>query len=184
MRLLDTGTGQFVDLTNAQAVKHGYAILSHTWNTTNGEQTYQELKEVQKSYRVVGIRPPFPGSSVNLSTDRPKSRPVTSSTPEDSVTPSSPSSSSPSSQNSHPEGGGVAPEVDSSQPNTTSIWDDPWLSLKVRRACQTARAHGYRYIWIDSCCIDKTSSSELTEAINSMFNYYSHALVCIREIPP
>ena len=32
--------------------------------------------------------------------------------------------------------------------------------------------------WIDTCCIDKSSSSELSEAINSMFRYYSDAEVC------
>ena len=52
------------------------------------------------------------------------------------------------------------------------------MSEKVRRACEIARRDGYRYIWIDSCCIDKTSSSELSEAINSMFNWYRAAQVC------
>ena len=32
-------------------------------------------------------------------------------------------------------------------------------------ACKVAREAGYQYIWIDSCCIDKASSSELSEAI-------------------
>lgn len=32
--------------------------------------------------------------------------------------------------------------------------------------------------WIDSCCIDKTSSAELSEAINSMFEWYRRAEVC------
>ncbi|CAK1356160.1 unnamed protein product [Cercospora beticola] len=38
---------------------------------------------------------------------------------------------------------------------------------------------GIDWIWIDTCCIDKTSSSELQEAINSMFRWYSDALVCL-----
>ncbi|KAM5545905.1 hypothetical protein V8D89_000031 [Ganoderma adspersum] len=58
------------------------------------------------------------------------------------------------------------------------IWDNPNLSPKVRDACAVARANGYRYIWIDSCCIDKTSSSELSEAINLMYQRYAHAGVC------
>ena len=41
-----------------------------------------------------------------------------------------------------------------------------------------ARRDGYRYIWIDSSCIDKASSSELSEAINSMYNWYRGAQVC------
>ncbi|PIL28814.1 hypothetical protein GSI_08859 [Ganoderma sinense ZZ0214-1] len=60
-----------------------------------------------------------------------------------------------------------------------SIWHpDSGLSEKVREACRIARADGYRYIWVDSSCIDKTSSSELSEAINSMFNWYRGAQVC------
>jgi hypothetical protein len=38
---------------------------------------------------------------------------------------------------------------------------------------------GYDHCWIDTCCIDKSSSSELTEAINSMFTWYSRSKVCI-----
>ncbi|PIL28612.1 MFS general substrate transporter [Ganoderma sinense ZZ0214-1] len=45
-----------------------------------------------------------------------------------------------------------------------SIWSDADLSPKIRDAC----AEAFRYIWIDSCCIDKTSSSELPDAVNLM----------------
>lgn len=38
---------------------------------------------------------------------------------------------------------------------------------KVQGACHQARSDGYDYIWIDTCCIDKSSSAELSEAINS-----------------
>ncbi len=51
-------------------------------------------------------------------------------------------------------------------------------TAKVREACKLAESHGYKWIWNDTCCIDKTSSSELSEAINSMFSYYAHAKVC------
>ncbi|KAM5545994.1 hypothetical protein V8D89_000120 [Ganoderma adspersum] len=52
------------------------------------------------------------------------------------------------------------------------------ISPKVRDACFIALAQGYKYIWIDSCCIDKTSSAELSEAINSMYFWYREAAVC------
>jgi hypothetical protein len=32
--------------------------------------------------------------------------------------------------------------------------------------------------WIDTCCIDKTSSAELSEAINSMYMWYQNSQVC------
>ncbi|KAJ4369186.1 hypothetical protein N0V83_006271 [Neocucurbitaria cava] len=37
---------------------------------------------------------------------------------------------------------------------------------------------GLRFFWIDTCCIDKSSSQELTEAINSMFQWYQNAERC------
>lgn len=49
---------------------------------------------------------------------------------------------------------------------------------KIDGACNLAFGDGYRYIWIDTCCIDKTSSAELSEAINSMFRWYEEASVC------
>ncbi|KAK4043934.1 ankyrin repeat-containing domain protein [Parachaetomium inaequale] len=49
---------------------------------------------------------------------------------------------------------------------------------KVRKACETAANHGLQYIWVDTCCIDKTSSAELSEAINSMYRWYQESVVC------
>lgn len=34
------------------------------------------------------------------------------------------------------------------------------------------------WLWIDTCCIDKKSSAELSEAINSMFRWYANAEIC------
>ena len=49
---------------------------------------------------------------------------------------------------------------------------------KIRACCALAAREGWRYVWIDTCCIDKTSSAELSEAINSMFRWYQDAQVC------
>ena len=49
---------------------------------------------------------------------------------------------------------------------------------KVLGACAQAERHGLTHIWIDTCCINKSSSSELSEAINSMFAWYREAVVC------
>ena len=51
-------------------------------------------------------------------------------------------------------------------------------SPKVRNACAYALKEGFDYIWIDSCCIDKATSAELSEAINSMYAWYSKAIIC------
>ncbi|KAM7187356.1 Heterokaryon incompatibility protein (HET) domain containing protein [Naviculisporaceae sp. PSN 640] len=50
--------------------------------------------------------------------------------------------------------------------------------VKVTQACALALRDGIDYLWVDTCCIDKTSSAELAEAINSMFQWYQDARVC------
>jgi hypothetical protein len=40
---------------------------------------------------------------------------------------------------------------------------------KIAGCCRRAREDGWGYAWIDTCCINKSSSAELSEAINSMF---------------
>ncbi|KAH6660690.1 heterokaryon incompatibility protein-domain-containing protein [Truncatella angustata] len=50
--------------------------------------------------------------------------------------------------------------------------------LKVAGACALALENGFKYIWIDTCCIDKTNSVELSEAINSMWQWYKESAVC------
>lgn len=49
---------------------------------------------------------------------------------------------------------------------------------KVRLACEWALNAGLDRVWVDTCCIDKSSSAELTEAINSMFGWYNKAALC------
>lgn len=50
--------------------------------------------------------------------------------------------------------------------------------VKVRYSCTQAVSEGYDYVWIDTCYIDKSSSAELSEAINSMFSWYQNAAIC------
>ncbi|KAG8670090.1 hypothetical protein FPOAC2_09429 [Fusarium poae] len=49
---------------------------------------------------------------------------------------------------------------------------------KLTGCCRKAAQDGFDWVWIDTCCIDKSSSAELTEAINSMFAWYQRATVC------
>ncbi|KIN94212.1 hypothetical protein M404DRAFT_168869, partial [Pisolithus tinctorius Marx 270] len=49
---------------------------------------------------------------------------------------------------------------------------------KIIKSCEQAAKDGYEWLWIDTCCIDKRSSSELSEAINSMYQWYQNAQVC------
>ncbi|PMD41922.1 HET-domain-containing protein [Hyaloscypha variabilis F] len=49
---------------------------------------------------------------------------------------------------------------------------------KILKTCKRAEARGLFYAWVDTCCIDKSSSAELSESINSMFWWYSLSVVC------
>jgi hypothetical protein len=49
---------------------------------------------------------------------------------------------------------------------------------KISKCCEQALRSGFEWIWVDTCCINKESSSELTEAINSMYNWYWQAEIC------
>lgn len=49
---------------------------------------------------------------------------------------------------------------------------------KIDMTCRIAAQDGLSYAWVDTCCIDKSSSAELSEAINSMFQWYELAKLC------
>ncbi|KAI0530358.1 heterokaryon incompatibility protein-domain-containing protein [Xylaria digitata] len=61
-------------------------------------------------------------------------------------------------------------------PTGTEAVTSRWV--KITQTCKLAIAQGYEYVWIDTCCIDKSSSSELTEAINSMYSWYADSGKC------
>ena len=49
---------------------------------------------------------------------------------------------------------------------------------KIMNFCRIAMGKAVEWVWIDTCCIDKSSSAELTEAINSMCLWYARASFC------
>lgn len=49
---------------------------------------------------------------------------------------------------------------------------------KIRFCGRRAEADGLQYFWVDTCCIDKSTSHELSTAINSMFRWYQRASKC------
>lgn len=49
---------------------------------------------------------------------------------------------------------------------------------KIDFTCREAIEDGFDYAWIDTCCINKDSSAELSEAINSMYRWYYQAHIC------
>jgi hypothetical protein len=49
---------------------------------------------------------------------------------------------------------------------------------KIRFCVDRAAEDGLQYSWVDTCCINKSSSNELNTAINSMFRWYQRAAKC------
>lgn len=49
---------------------------------------------------------------------------------------------------------------------------------KILFACQQAKEDGLEWAWVDTCCIDKTSSAELDESITSMYRWYEQSTEC------
>ncbi|KAG1718549.1 heterokaryon incompatibility protein-domain-containing protein, partial [Suillus lakei] len=50
---------------------------------------------------------------------------------------------------------------------------------KLDAFCQRACECGMEFAWSDTCCIDKSSSTELDESIRSMFRWYENSTICI-----
>ncbi|KAI0357762.1 HET-domain-containing protein [Trametes cingulata] len=122
-RFIDTHTGEFVWVPDAQNAR--YAILSHTWRpeTDGGEQSYADVLKLQLEVAELSKR-------------------------------------------------------NDGSKEVATVLSHPSLSDKIKSMCRVARAAGYRLVWIDSCCIDKSSSAELSEAINSMYDWYRLSDVC------
>lgn len=59
--------------------------------------------------------------------------------------------------------------------------------IKILRCCEQAKLDGIEWVWADTCCIDKTNSAELSEAINSMYKWYQASTICyayLEDVPP
>lgn len=53
---------------------------------------------------------------------------------------------------------------------------------KIEKCCIKALEWGLEWVWMDTCCIDQTSSAELSEAINSMYQWYRQSAVCFAHL--
>ncbi|KAF2766191.1 HET-domain-containing protein [Teratosphaeria nubilosa] len=49
---------------------------------------------------------------------------------------------------------------------------------KIHATCKQALNDALEWVWVDTCCIDQSSSAELSEAINSMFDWYLRSQIC------
>jgi hypothetical protein len=58
---------------------------------------------------------------------------------------------------------------------------------KLQSFCTTSRDMGYRWTWIDTCCIDQTNNIEVQQSVNSMFIWYCNSaltIIYLSDVPP
>ncbi|OJT12218.1 Vegetative incompatibility protein HET-E-1 [Trametes pubescens] len=152
-RFLNTSTGEFEWHNHPEKVI--YAILSHVWRDTThgGEQSYQDVLKLQDAM-VKSLR-------------RQKTAGLNELKGLESLRPSlirripNPLAL-----------------LENRCTSSYNVLSHPSLSDKIKGVCTVAREAGFRLVWSDACCIDKSSSAELSEAINSMYEWYRLAHVC------
>ena len=163
MWLLNTQTAELKYFNRPEDVPgRGYAILSHVWGDMTQEDTFQKVRDMGQ-----------------LRKRRYDSSADSQSTPHDPFTDAAyyrPLQYDPT-QALPPQLFSVSEDHTD---NTIEAHTDPPsnISVKIRNFLFQARKDGFEWAWADTCCIDKSSSAELTEAINSMFLYYSLSTVC------
>jgi hypothetical protein len=135
-----------------------YAILSHTWGAD--EVSYQELVWINRIKAYTASYDTPSSSVVSLSSTQDDQSLVMLTAMETMLRTST-----------------------SFATNLSGVKEEDFLKRqgysKIVHAAKEAQSLGFQYIWIDTCCIDKSSSAELQEAINSMYRWYSDAEICI-----
>ncbi|KAG1821962.1 heterokaryon incompatibility protein-domain-containing protein [Suillus subaureus] len=59
--------------------------------------------------------------------------------------------------------------------------------VKLQNFCRVTRNEGYRWAWVDTCCIDQNNHVEVQQSVNSMFVWYHYSaltIVYLSDVPP
>ena len=172
MWLLNTKTAILHKFDRPENVPGGYAILSHVWGKDEEEDTFQATRDAAKQCKDIATRRRKFSSVISapLSILAQPQKPIRE-------------------QGGTISGGSQDSSAKDSNTAATRTLATPRdsMSPKIRNFLIQAEKEGYEWAWSDTCCIDRTSSAELTEAINSMFQYYSLSDVCyayLVDVPP
>ncbi|KAI0391551.1 heterokaryon incompatibility protein-domain-containing protein [Xylariaceae sp. FL0594] len=49
---------------------------------------------------------------------------------------------------------------------------------KIEFCCEQARRDGIEWAWVDTCCVDSSSTEDVTMTVNSLFRWYQNAKIC------
>ena len=80
---------------------------------------------------------------------------------------------------SHRWGASASDEVSFADIEESRAFSNKRGFAKFKGFCDLASGLGYRYGWIDTCCINKGDAMEMNEAINSMYRWYQGSHLCI-----
>ena len=204
MWLLNSKTAVLHQFNAPEDVPGGYAILSHVWGKPEEEDTFQSVKAVAKTCeenaarartKSASVASPGPLTASNLldvvaelqETIQQQAQILSTLSARMEQLESGSQPYVPASETQ--DASEAAPPVSRSSmskpvvPTSTSLSsaaprDSKLIPPKIREFLIKAEQDGYEWAWADTCCIDKTSSTALTEAINSMFKYYSFSDIC------
>ncbi|KAH6651366.1 heterokaryon incompatibility protein-domain-containing protein [Chaetomium tenue] len=181
MRLLNVSTREVEEFHGTNIPE--YAILSHTWGTE--EMTFHDMEAIAR-YRRSQQEPPADLMPRNADTPdamklmllstmlmafRGERARANRGPPLPALTNGYESDHSDSSD-ARSQRGSMVPSV------VLHPFEHKAGYAKIAYACGQAEKDGFRYVWVDTCCIDKRSSAEVSEAVNSMFGWYQRAAVC------
>jgi hypothetical protein len=167
MRLLNIKTLKLEWFHNAE-VAPSYAILSHRWE--DEEVLFEDVEEKPGAQDLRNLQGKLEETERRLDAlyRRIEGGTQTSTRPSATSDPSSSATAVSSVDSPKP-----LAHVHESQATKPKGW------AKVLGCCKIADQFGISYLWIDTCCIDKNSSAELSESLNSMFGWYRYATLCI-----
>ncbi|OAK95617.1 hypothetical protein IQ06DRAFT_352632 [Phaeosphaeriaceae sp. SRC1lsM3a] len=157
MRLIDVDTLELRSFTDDDIPP--YAILSHTWGSD--EISYQELVWIN---RIKALSGSFDQPSLSSS--------FTSSSTQDEQSSLMLASMEMLLRGNWNPGTSIGSMAED------DFRERPGYS-KIVNAAREARELKLKWVWIDTCCIDKSSSAELQESLNSMYRWYWNAKVCL-----
>ncbi|KAH7380478.1 hypothetical protein DE146DRAFT_637487 [Phaeosphaeria sp. MPI-PUGE-AT-0046c] len=157
MRLIDVDTLELRSFTDDDIPP--YAILSHTWGAD--EISYQELVWINRIKALSG--------SLNQSS---MSSSFTSSSSQDEQSSLMLASMEMLLRGNWNPGTSVGSM-------TEEDFRDRLGYSKIVHTAREVRDLKLKWVWIDTCCIDKSSSAELQESLNSMYRWYWNAKVCL-----
>lgn len=176
MRLINSYSLEFQEFENGSCPP--YAILSHTWG---GEEIlYRDMLWIQdfrRTHESDSLSSHERGKLQDGSTDPPTNDPAA---------PGPAARSLPVEDEECPPYEEVEESSTEDQSTARSLRARHGYQ-KILNIAEHCRVSQIGYFWIDTCCIDKTSSLEVTEAVLSAYRWYRDATVCfmyLADVPP